>query len=1171
MTIKRMHQGIFCLMILTLFVCPGMLALHAQTSTEGSIAGTVTDPAGAVVNGVAVTIHNMGTNAEIKLPTDASGFFKAPLLEPGTYRVTFSSPGFSTYNADNVIVQVGQVTSLLPHLVVGASSSSIEVVEQAPVVNLESPDFTDTLNARALQEIPINNRRWSSLAMTTPGVVSDSNGYGLVSVRGISPILNNVEIDGADDNQAFFSEERGRTREAYSTTGAAVREFAVNTGVFSAEYGRAAGGVITSVTKSGTNQIHGQAYFWDRESKWNAMNDYTTITELINGANTIVHIKPEDLRKIYGFTAGGALIKDKLFWIYTYDQHTRVFPVVGVPNSPSLFNTVPLLAANLPTGANCSALGYLSGDTSATAQASIDAQACTLAARQKISYNTAAIDWSSMMFGGSVANGAATPQNFTDLGLNSDIGEVARFGYQEINTPKLDWQINSKNHVSVLYHRLRWDSPGGVQTSASDHDARDYQGNDYVKLDYGVAKLTSLLSGSVSNELLYQYGRENDNENQQSLTAYTQADLASNGNIPQVAIATGNGGFSAGSPYYSYRVLYPEENKWQVGDVLYWSHGNHSLKFGVDMVHNYDVQNNLYESNGAFSYSYFGNYMNDEMNFRNGITPTAANDLGCNSTATENGTSKTTAAAPIYGGYPCYSSFAQGFGIPAYAISTMDTGIFAQDNWKVSPRLTLELGMRWDYEALPPADPNLTTATGNFNPYPGLTNNPSDKTNFGPRFGFSYDLTGKGNTVLRGGYGIYYGRITNGNLLQVRLNTGSPNGQITPGWKTSTGGAPQFPNIVTTSPSAAVCTDAVGVTTCPTSYFLAPNLRNPEVQEYDLMLQQGIGHGTFVQLSYLGALGRLLPNYLDVNLNPASLTTYPITVEDLTGNGPLGPTGTVYNVPTYTSFGNTALFGTVANNFSSISELVSNINSNYNAGVLEVLNRSLKSIQFDASYTWSHALDFSQNALTEGGTNEWYDPYSSARVNYGNSNYNVPNRLVAYALYKFPNLHSESWLSKILINDWSLNDSFQIQDGLPWTMGVGGYVGSAIESDWNGSSGSSIIPGVGVNTRKYQRKIVDDARLEKDISFERSRSLQLMANMFNVSNHENFDGYSSTTAYSLSSPSGGGNYAQYNLSGASNSTYPTSASGTLGVKNSSNSSGFLYTPREIEIAARFSF
>ena len=154
------------------------------------------------------------------------------------------------------------------------------------MLNLESPDFSATLNTKALQQIPINNRRWSSLAMTTPGVVSDSNGFGLVAVRGISPILNNIEIDGADDNQAYYAEERGRTREAYSTTGAAVREFAVNTGVYSAEYGRAAGGVITSVTKSGTNQIHGQAYFWDRQSKWNAYNDYAKISVLNTSTNT---------------------------------------------------------------------------------------------------------------------------------------------------------------------------------------------------------------------------------------------------------------------------------------------------------------------------------------------------------------------------------------------------------------------------------------------------------------------------------------------------------------------------------------------------------------------------------------------------------------------------------------------------------------------------------------------------------------------------------------------------------------------------------------------------------------------------------------------------------------------------------------------------------------------
>ena len=232
------------------------------------------------------------------------------------------------------------------------------------MLNLESPDFQGTLNMNALQSIPINNRRWSALALTTPGVTVDTAGYGLISVRGISTLLNNVEIDGADDNQAFFAEERGRTREAYSTAGSSVREFAINTGVYSAEYGRAAGGVVTSVTKSGTNQLHGQAYFYDRESNWNAMNDYAFVTTLVNGVNVKSHIKPEDLRKIYGFTAGGALIKDKLFWIYTYDQHTHVFPVLGVPYNPLQFYTLPQTA--LTTGETCNTTtGALAGAPSA--------------------------------------------------------------------------------------------------------------------------------------------------------------------------------------------------------------------------------------------------------------------------------------------------------------------------------------------------------------------------------------------------------------------------------------------------------------------------------------------------------------------------------------------------------------------------------------------------------------------------------------------------------------------------------------------------------------------------------------------------------------------------------------------------------------------------------------
>lgn len=1167
MIFNRIRTGIRCLALIP-FAALAVVSLHAQSTTQGSIAGTAEDPSGAVVGNAGVTIHNMATNATIQVTADGSGYFKAPLLEPGTYTVSVTAPGFAPYRADNVIVVVGQVTSIMPHLALSSSTAEVVVTEQTPVMNLESPDFTDTLNTQALQSIPINNRRWSSLAMTTPGVVSDSNGYGLVSIRGISTLLNNVEIDGADDNQAFFAEERGRTREAYSTSGNAVREFAVNTGVYSAEYGRAAGGVITSVTKSGTNQLHGQAYFYDRESNWNAFNDYTTVAEVVNGANTTVHIKPEDLRKIYGFTAGGALIKDKLFWIYTYDQHTHVFPEVGIPVNPANFYTLPLAA--VPAGANCYLAGsstpppqvyengYLSGDTSATKIE--DSEACTLAARQGISYAQAAADWASLINGGSLAGGGS------DLGLNSDLGQVSRFGYQEINTPKLDWQINPKEHWSVLYHRLRWDSPGGVQTAAAVNYARDSDGNDFVKLDYGLTKLTSLITSNISNELLYQYGRELDDEGQQTYTPYTLADENNkSGNIPYVQIADSSSGwgFNSGSPYYSYRTAYPLERKWQVGDTLYWSKGNHTLKFGVDAVHNYDFQNNLYESNGDYVYQYIGPYFNDLLNFKKGVT-VATSTHGCDSNFTEyagqyGSGSSASNAAPVVANYPCYQDFYQGFGAPTFGLNTMDTGVFAQDNWKFSPRLTFELGLRWDHENLPSPSSSFTTATGSFTPFNGLNNAPKQWSNFGPRVGFSYDIYGNGKTVLRGGYGLYYGRITNGNILEVLFNTGSPAAQTAPTFfnapTSSVAEGPQYPNIFASGSS----------TSKPSSYFFSPTLKLPAVQEYDLQVQQALGRETYFSVSYLGSLGRELPNFLNVNIvpctaSPTACVSRTITVSDASGKGPV-PAGSMTINNIYTSYGNTGLLGANAANFTSITEMVSNVNSNYGALVGEILNRSLKSITFDANYTWSHALDYSQNANTEGTTNAWFDPYGNYRLNYGNSNFNVPNRFVAYAIYNFPNINGANPL-KWVANGWSLDDSFQMQNGLPYTASWSGKLSGALGSDFNGAGGTAIIPGyIGVNTLKYPRHIVDDARVQKEFSFERYiQSLQLVLNVFNLANHQNITAVG-TTAYTLS-----GSTLTYLGQGSANPS-----NNTLGVPTNSNSSGFLYTPREVEIAARINF
>jgi outer membrane receptor protein involved in Fe transport len=1040
------------------------------------------------------------------------------------------------------------LTSLAPHLAVSSTATQVVVTEQTPFMQTESADFTATLDLKAIQSVPINNRRWSALAMSTPGVVSDSNGFGLVSIRGISPVLNNVEIDGADDNQAYYSEERGRTREAYSTSGSAVREFAVNTGVYSAEYGRAAGGVITSVTKSGTNAIHGQAYFWDRESNWAAYNDYTTESFLNSSTGQYVpqHIKPEDLRKIYGFTVGGPIIKDKLFWIYTFDQHTHVFPGTGIPSNSASFYTLPTPSASLANGLNSTycnlATGYWSA-SSTTGSATfdknytVDSQACTLAARQGYANGaTSGYDQGVSAYDAGIA------------GLVTDIGSVARFGYQEINTPKIDWQISPTQHWSALYHRLRWDSPGGVQTGAAVDYARDTFGNDFVKLDYGVTKLTSLVTNTISNELLYQFSRELNDEGQQVYTPYTKANLfgtgGSAGNVPEVSVDTAVG-MNIGSPYYSYRKALPNEHKWQVGDTLYWSKGNHSFKFGMDELYNWDELNNTYESNGDYNYSYIGNYFNDQLNFNNGKGGT------CDSKESSAATAPTqTSTGSAVGTNACYGTNNQGFGNPVYAIATMDSGIFVQDNWKFSPRLAFELGVRWDYEGIPPADPNLTAAYGTFVPYPQLLNNPTDKKNFGPRVGFSYDLFGRGNTVLRGGYGVYYGRINNGELLNLRLNTGSPKGQYTTQWKPTFSGAPQMPDIVTGAGAASAT---------PTSNFLAANLRSPQVQEFDLQIQQSLGKGTYFSASYLGSLGRELPNFLDVNLNPAT-DPIQVTISDASGKGPLGPTGTTYQVPQYTGYGNTALLGPSATSFQVVTEMISNVNSNYNAFVAEVLNHGFHGLQFDANYTWAHALDFGQNANTAStATNDWYDPYGNPRVNYGNSSWDIPDRFVAYAIYNFPNMHSDSFV-KWITNGWNLDDSFQMSSGLPYTIGVSGFFSAGILSDWNGASGSTMIPMIGPNTERYPRHTVDDVRLQKSINFREGDSLDLMANMFNIANHQNIDGLG-TTAYKLS-----GSTATYQGQGTANPSL-----NSYQIPTSSNNSGFLFTPREIEISARLNF
>ena len=1109
---------------------------RAQSTTQGGLAGTIFDATNAIIPGAKVVIHNDGNNAEQVLTSNSSGYFNAPLLPPGTYTVKVSAPGFGEVRSNGVVVQINQLTQVDEHLSAGAESTVVEVTAAAPVLNFNSAVYGGHLDTREIESIPINNRRWSSLALTTPGVTNDTGGFGLLSFRAISPLLNNVEVDGADDNQAFFSEERGRTRAGYSTAQVAVREFQVNTGVYSAEFGRAVGGVVNSVTKTGTNTLHGELYFYNRDSSFASFQPYATNTTFNAGSGRYVTApyKPKDKRNQYGFGLGGPLIKDRLFFFYAFDQFKRNFPGTAKANNPTAFFVAP--DAALPAGYTCNtATGTIVTPKGATASTA-DKASCLLAARLGTTYTSAAGQYNTQL-----------------QGLLSDLGGVPRFGDQTINTPKLDWQINGKHHLSALYHRLRWDSPGGVQTQATNNYAVDSFGTDFVKLDYGLAELESVFGTRWANELRYQYGRELNDEGRQNPSQYTTNNFTPASGVPvQVGIISSIG-FNAGTPYYSFRVAYPDERKWQIGDTASVVLGRHNIKFGEDFVHNYDLVNNLYQGNGVYTYSSTTNLLANY--FSDLISKSATCDAGGSGV----------------GPYPCYDSFTQGFGPAVFALATQDYGVFAQDDWKVSPRLTLNLGVRYDYEKVPAPFTALAQPA-----LPQTANQPSDKNNIAPRIGFAWDPFGLGKTVVRGGYGMYYGRIFNAFLLNTYENTGSPAGQNSSSYTRTLTGAPLLPGVASApanNPNA----------TPPTAQYFSPNYQNPYAQQFDLAVQQDLGKGTVLSVSYLGALGRELPNYLNVNLDPANRYTFNYAVS-AGSDGTCGPLAcgtqipvSIYSNRTQTGASASAYsYNTPHPTYGAVTEAFSNINSNYHALTVDITKRASKYISFDANYTWAHALDFNQNQSTSPGTNNWYDPFANGRANYGNSNLNVPQRVVGWAILNAPGVSGHGPLS-YLANGWSLKPLIQAQTGLPYSVNLTGTVpnqcqaASCLEAASSGliGTGVSYIPQLGRNTQRLPRDIIVDARVQKDFTFAEKYNLQLIAEAFNLANHANVTGVNST-GYSLQT------------------TYPTLAKGVLATPANttpisslvyqptfntvtSANSNYAYGTRQIQLAARLIF
>ena len=1055
----------------------------AQSTTTGAIGITVTDPKGAVVPGATVVARNSETNKEETATTDDEGRARITNLQPGTYTVTAEGSGFGKFTQQNIVVEVGVVSSVDAVMAIAGGENIVEVTGGAPVINTEQQDFSSNINQTSINELPINGRRWSNFALLTPGAVPDGN-FGLISFRGISGSLNNSTIDGGDNNQAFFAEERGRTRISYSVSQAAIREFQVNTSSYSAEYGRSAGGVVNAVTKSGTNEFHGGLFYYQRNNKWGARNPLATNTVLVNGVFTPVGIKPEDVRHQFGGTIGGPIVKDKAFFFFSYDQQKRDFPGlarIGINN-------------------------YLNLTT---------AQRSTLTAR---GLSNTQID-DSLTF------------------LNSLTGEVPRRGDQKLFLPKIDWHVNDSNVLTVTYNRLRWNSPNGVQTQATNTRARDNFGDDLVEIDWLTTRLSSTLSSSLLNEFRFQWGR--DNETQFSQAPFPGEPTNSLGGRSPQTILSATSNFIFGIPEFLERPAFPDERRWQFADTMTWTRGKHALKFGGDINFVKDIISNLRFVGGEFNYtgaSSLSDFIVDYTNFRtNGAIralvpapgPTANFGI-C--------PSSTRLAGQCYGG-----NFNQGIGPLGLTMKTTDFNFFIQDDWRVTPRLTLNLGLRYEYQVNPDAvAPNPVL--------PQTANKVDDKNNFGPRIGFAFDMTGDGKTSLRGGWGLYYGRVINSTVYSALTNTGlGPDrsqqqliisATNLPAGCTAAACLPIYPNLLV--PIGSTTTNIV---VRPAVQFFDDDFQLPQIHQGDLIVEREIARNTVVSASYLFSFGNSLPTFVDTNLPPPART---VTLNIV--GGPLA--GQQLVTPIFV--------GARPNpNFAQLTEIRSNIISKYHALVLQANRRLTNGLQFQINYTLSRAMDNGQTSQTFVTNNVPFNAFDPERED-ALSSFDRRQKFVASLVYNTDFAGLRDSAAGHIFNGWTIAPILNAFSGARVTPFVSGSItptsfGFASNTTpgggVNGSGGSNRFAGLPRNAFKQPNIWYVDLRLSRRFKITEGTKLEILGEAFNLFNRTQVTLVNSTL---------------YNQAGTTMTFAPAFLT-TTGADST------LFRERQVQLAVRFEF
>jgi Carboxypeptidase regulatory-like domain/TonB dependent receptor len=1085
---QRLHvAGILLCLIASL------APLGAQT-TSGAIVGTVTDPSGAVIGGASITVTNVDTGISVKATTDASGEYVVTPLSVGHYSVAFEATGFKRSVRSDITLNVQDRLRVDAKLEVGAVSDTVEVAEAAPQLETDTSYLGEVVESQRIVDLPLNGRFFTRLAVLTAGTAPTPAGArdentGGFSANGVRPYQNNYLLDGVDNNS--LSEDLVSQQSfVIGPPPDAIQEFKVQTNSMSAEFGRSGGAVLNVTIKSGTNSLHGTAYEFLRNSDLDANNFFNNA----NGA-PIAPFKQNQ----FGFSIGAPILlpkvyngKNRTFFFFDY-QGTRI-------------RTGQTFLASVPTddqrAGNFSGFNPIYDPTTGTVAANGDAVGRQQFAGNQIPqsrWNPIAAKLLSMFPEPNVAgtsNGLGVSNNYLSNPVEPN------------DTDQLDLRIDHKiSESDSIFGRFSYSNntdnpPGPIPPPL---DAASFSSGNFINRPRNaVIEETHIFNPRLINELRIGYSRNRSDRLQFNANQNLSAQLG----IPGIPFSTNNGGlpqFSVGilNTFGSseYQPTVENQEVYHIIDSLTLIRGRHTIKIGAEIKPrvNFSILQPPVPR-GAFSFNGSYTAQNQENEANTGLG-TADFLLGA-----------------ISGGAQLSSFINDVFQQPGQFY-------YVQDDIKVSKKLTVNLGLRYEFvvhamekynaEANFNIDTNtLDIARGrqdalppNFFPEIAVNRNaprslvPNQKLDFAPRVGFAYNLFS--NTVVRGGYGVFYSSYEAGPLS-------IPNpGNNPPFFEQANYNTVNFTtlNPTVSNLSQGFPADALTNPSAPSLFSLDPHFTNPNVQHWQASIQQELGWNTVLEVAYAGSKGTHLYEFRNVNQVPASP-----------------------NTPDYNAVRPRPYLG------GDLAFWCSCDSSTYHSLQTKLEKRLSNDLSFLTAFTYGKSIDEQSAASlgfhSGGGFRDNYNPQWEK----GPSDFDQKYRFVNSFSYTLPFGKGKRFLggtnapANLLIGGWELQGIQSAASGLPYTIlgqsnqsntnydteerpdrvaGVPLYPSNQNVNQWFNPAAFTLqafgtYGNAGRNIIYTAPQVSVDTSLFKDFAIKEQIKLQFRAEFFNMLNHPNF-------------------------------------------------------------------